>query len=115
LIRRLIITHRMSELVEYFKADARFQIVFGIVYGFELIEWRHHIFIGVDLTLFSFDVSVSFCKETRSMIVDVRVQVLLVKFVDERSPTLWNMAIAQDFSDHRSILAFSQGIVIRMA
>ncbi len=30
LIRRLVVTHSESDLIEYFKTDAGFQIVFGI-------------------------------------------------------------------------------------
>ena len=48
------------------------------------------------------------------MKVDIRIEVLLVKGIDERGPTLGNVGMAKEFSHHRPILAFDQGIVIRL-
>ena len=105
----------MSEFVEYFKADARFQIVFGIGQRFKFVVGRHHIFIAVEFSLFSVVIGTGFREEAGAVVVDIGVQVLLIEVVDERRPALRDMGVTEQFSDHGAVFAFCQGIIVRMA
>ena len=46
------------------------------------------------------------------MVVEVRVEMLLIEVVDERCPALQDMAITEQFSDHRAVIAFCQGVIV---
>ena len=49
------------------------------------------------------------------MVVDVGIQIVLMKLVDQRCPALTDMAIAKVFSYDGAILGFDQGIVIGLS
>ena len=72
----------------------------------------HHVFIAVDLVLFSFVVGTGFREEAGAVEVNIGVQVLLIEVVDERCPVLWDVAVTEQFSDHGAVFAFCQGIVV---
>ena len=67
---------------------------------------RHHVFIGIFLTLFAFGIDLIFGKETGAMVVDVWIQVLLIEVVDERCLMLTNVAVAKLFAHNGTVFAF---------
>ena len=46
------------------------------------------------------------------MVIDVGIQVILVKLVDQRCPALRNMTVSKVFPDDRTIFGLDQGVVI---
>ena len=60
-------------------------------------------------------VGAGFREEAGAVVVDVGVEVLLIEGVDQRCPALWNMAITEELSHYSAVLAFRQGIIVRMA
>ena len=73
LVRRLVVADFKSERVEYFKATPGFQIVFGVGQGFELVVGRHHVFIEVDLALFTLAVGADFGEKAGPVEVDIGI------------------------------------------
>ena len=74
----------------------------------------HHVGIGIGFALLAFVVSVSLREETRSMIVDVGIEVLLIEIIDQRRPVLGDVGVAELLSHHRGIFTFGQGVVVGM-
>ena len=111
-IRRLVVTYLMSDLVEYFKTDTGFQIVFGLGQRFEFVIGGHHCLVAIDFALFSPVIDTGFREEAGTVEVDIGVQVPLIEVVDERREALRDRAVTEPFSDHRAVFAFSEGIVV---
>ena len=40
------------------------------------------------------------------MIIDVRIEVLLIKFIDKRCPLLWDVEVSQVLADNSTMLGF---------
>ena len=49
------------------------------------------------------------------MKVQIGIQVLLIEDIDERGPTLGNVAMAKEFPDHGPILTFNEGVIVGLA
>jgi hypothetical protein len=72
----------------------------------------HHIFITINFLLFTLVVGFGFSEKTRAMIVDVRVEIMLVEGIDLSRPFLWNMLVSKRFAHNRSVFTLGQGIVV---
>ncbi len=65
--------------------------------------------------MFALAVSDGDREEAGAMVVDVGVEIVLVKVVYQRRPFLRDMVIAQMLTDDRGVFALHQGIVIGLA
>ena len=74
-------------------------------------SWLH----GGRFSLLAFGVDLGDGKEARPVVINIGVQVVLMKLVNQRCPVLAGMAIAKMFSDDGAIFGFDQGVVIGLS
>ena len=113
-VRGLVVAELVRDHIQYFKRGLRFQVVFGLRKGFELLIGRHHGDIPVELAFLALRIDSGLRKEARPMKVDIGIEVLLVQGIDERGPTLGNVGMAKAFTHHRPILTFHEAMIIRL-
>jgi hypothetical protein len=104
-----------SDCIQLFQSYSPLQVLAGFGQRQELFEGCHHGLMGVGFSLLAFGIDFGNGKETRPMVVDIGIQVFLMKLVNQRCPVLTDMAIAEVFSDDGAILGFDQGIVIGLS
>ena len=97
------------------KGDTGLEIVIGLVQGFEFVIGRHEVFIGVGFALFAFRIDDGVREETRPMVVEIRIEVLLVEAIDKQRPTLRQMGIAEDLAHDGAVFTFRQGVIVAVA
>ena len=90
--------------IELPEGDAGLEELFGIGQGLELLVGRHHEFVRVAFALTPLSIGCGFGEQARSVEIDVRVQVRLVKGVDQSGEALRDMAVAQVLTDDGAIL-----------
>jgi len=108
----LVIAELVRGRIEYGKGDPGVQLVFCPRERFELVVGRHHRFIAIDLVYFALLIRPALRKEARPVEVQIGIEMRLIEGIDERGPALGNGGMAKDFSHHRPILTFHQGIII---
>jgi len=68
--------------------------------------------VWIAFDFFSAMIGNGFREEARAVIVDVWIEVIGRKTVDERSMSLGNVRVSQMFEHDRAILRFGEGIVV---
>lgn len=111
----MIVTEPMRGRLQYFKRDPRFQVILGLRERFQLLIGRHHRPIVVHLAFLPLRIRPNLRKEAGAMKIDIGIEMLLIEDIDERRPALRNVRMAKEFSDHRPILTFDEGIIVGLA
>ena len=107
-----VVTDSVSDIIQYRKAQARFQIRFGVGDGFEFLIGCHQGFVRITLALFPGLVSDGLWEQTGPMIVDVGIEVLAMKVIEQAGPALRDMGMAEQLAHDMTVLAFHQGVVV---
>ena len=107
-----VVTDSVSDVIQYRKAQARFQIRFGVGDGFEFLIGCHQGFVRITLALFPGLVSDGLWEQTGPMIVDVGIEVLAMKVIEQAGPALRDMGMAEQLAHDMTVLAFHQGVVV---
>lgn len=66
----------------------------------------------VALALFAFGIDDGLRKKARPMVIDIGIEMIAAKGVDQTGKVLRDMAIPQAFADHRAIFRLRECIVI---
>ena len=104
-----VVTDSVSDVIQYRKAQARFQIRFGVGDGFEFLIGCHQGFVRITLALFPGLVSDGLWEQTGPMIVDVGIEVLAMKVIEQAGPALRDMGMAEQLAHDMTVLAFPPG------
>ena len=105
----MVITDLMRGGIEYFKGDSGFQLGLCLRERFKLVIGGHHGFIAIDLALLAFLICPDLWKEAGPMKIEIGIEVLLIKGIDQWGPALRNVAIAKQFPHHGPVFTFGEG------
>lgn len=111
-VRHVIVTEPMRGRLQYFKRDPGFQVILGLRERFQLLIGRHHRLIVVHLAFLALRIRPNLRKEAGPVEIEVGREVLLIEDIDQRRPPLRNVRMAKEFSDHRPILTFNEGVLV---
>ena len=97
-----------------FKRHTHLQILLRIRQRLELFIGRLYILISITPLLPTPLIHLHLCKQARSVIIHIPVQMQLMELVQLRRTLPRNMCVSEQFPQHMAILAFDQRIVVAM-
>ena len=107
-----VVADSVSDLIQYRKAQTRFQIRVCVGDGFEFLIGCHQGLVRIAFSLFPGLVGDSNREQTGPVIVDVGIEVSAVKVIEQAGLALRDVGMAEQLAHHVTVLAFHQGIVV---
>ena len=109
-----IITDLIGDVIQPLEKDAGVEKLLGVGERFEFFIGGHHVFVAVAFALAAFGIDEGFREVAGAVVVDVGDQVVPMKAVHEVGKALGDVAVADEFANHRGVLGLDQRVVVAM-